>query len=174
VKKLIIFLLLVFLVGCKASFEDEYPMFKDQEHIYQIANYDEVISAFTVEEGAHLILFAFKECPYCQLTMPLINEAALELGFEKILYFDIKSMRSNNTAEYQLLLGYLDSKVGDLDIRDGEIRLTVPDLYVVKDGKILSHHIATFKRDGSYVLDLVEAEIEELLHLYKEMMQEAI
>jgi thiol-disulfide isomerase/thioredoxin len=175
-KVLLLLLILLMLGGCgqEKSFEEDYPMFADQEHVYSYSTYDEVVSAFTVTEGVSVVLFGFKTCPYCQLTMPIINQAALACGIEKIHYLDIKEMRDQETAEYLLLLGYLDSKVDDLDVRDGKKRLTVPDLYVIKDGEILSHRIATFKTASGYLLDLTEQEKDDLFNIYKQMFNEAL
>jgi hypothetical protein len=104
--------------------------------------------------------------------MPLINEAALKVGITKILYLDIYEMRKNNTTEYQLLLGYLDSKVGDLIEREGVKKIIVPDLYIVKDGEIVTHHIATLKdNDGAFISDLTENQKQELIDLYELMFQ---
>jgi thiol-disulfide isomerase/thioredoxin len=171
---LLLFLLLLGGCGREKNFEDEYPAFADQEHVYRLSTYDEVVSALTVAEGVNVVLFGFKTCPYCQLTMPLINQAALATGIEAIYYLDIKDIRDQKTAEYLLLVGYLDSKVEDLDVRDGQKRLTVPDLYVIKDGEILSHRIATFKTETGYLLDLTDQEKEDLLNIYKQMFSEAL
>nr|HPN60740.1 hypothetical protein [Bacilli bacterium] len=154
-KKTIILILLVLLgslSGCqKNRVEDDYPMLNGINHVFEKSTYQEVTKALTVASGVQVVLFSynphFYECPFCLAVMPIINDAALKMGIEKILYLDIYEMRKNNTTEYQLLLGYLDNKVGDLIVRDGVKKLIVPDLYVVKDGEIAAHHIATLKND---------------------------
>ncbi|MDD3106825.1 MAG: hypothetical protein PHP65_03355 [Bacilli bacterium] len=178
-KRILLMLLLIFisLSGCSSSsVEDDYPMLKEMEHVYVKSNYAEVTEALTVKEGVNIILFSYNphlyECPFCLAVMTLINEAALKVGVTKILYLDIYEMRKNNTTEYQLLLGYLDSKVGDLIEREGVKKIIVPDLYVVKDGEIVTHHIATLKDgDGAFIYDLTENQKQELIDLYELMFQ---
>lgn len=177
----LIILLNIFLIGCtkdneKKAFEEDYAYMKGQEHVYVKGTYDEVVNAFTVNQGVNVILFAFDpdfyECPYCMAVVPIINEIALEESINKIIYLDIYEMRMNNTAQYQLLLGYLDSKVDDLIVRDNVKKLIVPDLYVVKDGEILGHHIATIKdENGNFIKDLTEAQTNELKGIYRQLFE---
>ncbi len=174
-----VWLFLLILTGCSGraeTAEDDYPILQGIEHVYVKSNYEEVTEALTTKAGLNVVLFAydpdFYECPFCLAVVPIINEAALEVGVEKILYLDIYEMRRDNTTQYQLLLGFLDSKVGDLIERDGVKKLIVPDLYVVKDGEIVTHHIATLKDgDGAFIKDLTDAQKTELKELYVTMFQ---
>ena len=169
--------LMLFLSGCKTDpVVEDYPILEGVTHVYEKSNYEEVTQALTVLPGVHVILFAydpdFYECPFCLAVMPIINQAALNIGIEKILYLDIYEMRKNNTTEYQLLLGYLDSKVGDLIVREGIKKLIVPDLYVVKDGEIAAHHIATLKDENdAFIADLTEGQKNELRTIYENMFK---
>lgn len=156
-------------------FEDDYPMMRGVEHVYVKAGYEEVIEALTTAPGGHVIFFAFDtrqyECPYCLACVPLLNEVARELGIEKILYFDVYAMRKERTAEYVLLLGYLDGQVGDLLERNGRKEIVVPDVYVVKDGEILGHHIATIKDDDDrFVYDLNAEQKEAVKEIYRDLL----
>jgi len=180
-KKLIVLLLIIVglgLSGCSknSGIEEDYPMLREIEHVYVKGTYQEVVNALTVDKGVSVIYFAFDtnlyECPFCIATVPIINEVAIEEGIEKIIYLDIFEMRRDETAEYQMLLGYLDSKVDDLIVRDGVMKLIVPDLYVVKDGEILGHHIATVKNEsGSFVYNLDEEQTEELKTIYRNLFR---
>jgi hypothetical protein len=74
----------------------------------------------------------------------------------------------NNTTEYRLLLGYLDSQTGSILEKSGVKTLIVPDVYFVKDGVILSHHIATLTDDEShFILGLDETQKNALKDIYR-------
>lgn len=113
-------------------------------------------------------------CPYCAISLPILNEAALEKNVKEILYLDIFQMRKDyennldneNSKSYKWLLDFITNQVADF----GE-RISVPDIYVIEDGKILSHHIATFLGDdGKYIQDLTKEQKEELKKIYLDML----
>jgi hypothetical protein len=69
------------------------------------------------------------------------------------------------------LLGYLDGQVGDLLERNGRKEIVVPDVYVVKDGEILGHHIATIKDDDDrFVYDLNAEQKEAVKEIYRDLL----
>lgn len=174
----LVFLLFISLLsGCssgKSEFEKDYPMFKDIDHVYVKSNYEEVYNTLTKEEGYHVIVFAYDPdlyvCPYCMEVLPILNEVAVDEKIEKILYLDIRTMRIERTEEYLNLLDYIDNQVDDLEMKSEKLEIVVPDVYVVKDGKILGHHIATLKDDeGKFKLNLSDEEIDELKTIYKNL-----
>jgi len=174
---LIIVLLITVLSGCqkKDDFTQDYPIMRGVEHVYEKVEYDDIINAFTVKSGVHVVLFAFDtdfaECPYCIACVPLLNEVAIEMGIAKILYIDIYRMRQERTAEYLLLLGYLDGKVGDLLEKNGKKEIVVPDVYVIKDGEIIGHHIATIKDDADkFIFNLSEEEKNQVRNIYRQLL----
>jgi hypothetical protein len=151
-------------------------MFKNQEHVFQKVDYKQIKEALSSTTGTYIILFAFDpdfyECPFCFTCMPIINEAALAESVDQILYLDIYGIRTNNSEEYQWIVNNLDSRVDDLMIRDNQKRIVVPDLYVIKDGEILDHHIATFPNgEGGFMLDLTVDQKVQLKLIYQEMFQ---
>lgn len=182
--KINIFIILsfcLFLVGCsngKKAFEEDYQMFKGINHVYEKSNYDEVYNALTKKEGYQIILFAYDPnlaiCPYCIKILPIINDLALEVGIKKILYLDIRTMRVERTLEYLALIEYISEQFSDLEMKNDQIEIIVPDLYIVKDGKILGHHIATLKNEeGKYILDLNEEELKDLTTIYYNLLKQA-
>src|SRR5690606_27788076 len=145
-------LLVITLVGWsngKIEFEKDYAMFKDKEHVYVKADYKEVYNALTNSKDLQIILFAYDPdlyvCPYCMQVLPILNEVALEEEVKEILYLDIRTVRVERPEEHLALVNYIDEQVDDLEIRNSLLEIVVPDIYVVKDGKILGHHIATMK-----------------------------
>lgn len=179
INKISIFLLLgliIFLSGCtspKDKFEEDYQMFKNVDHVFEKVNYRSAYNALT-GKGKYVIVFAYDPdlyvCPYCMEVLPILNEAALESEVVKILYLDIRTMRVERTDEYTELIDYIFDQVDDLKSREGKLEIIVPDVYVVSDGEILAHHVATLKDDeGKYILGLDDNQKSELKDIYINM-----
>ncbi len=169
----------IFLISCKdngkRAFENDYQMFKGEEHVFRKVDYDTMYQEFTKSTEHRVIVFAFDpdlyECPYCMLLLPIMNEVALEEGLKEILYFDVYEMRKDRTNEYVDLVEFITSQT-DLEIRNDLHEIVVPDIYLVKNGKIISHHIATFKdEEGRFIFNLTEAEKEEIKSIYRDMFK---
>ena len=135
-KKIIIFCLLALaLVGCSipqtAKFEDDYPSMKDIKHVYLKTDYTTALNVILNETGVVILAFDTKKytCPFCLEVVPILNEIALEEEWDVIYYLDIYNMRMQNTGEYRLLLGYLDSQTNTILEKNGIKTLIVPDVY---------------------------------------------
>lgn len=107
-----------------------------QNNVFVYRSVDEIIKI--LEGGTGLVYLGFPDCPWCQAYVPMLNEVAKEEGIEKIYYYNIKDIRSNNTAEYQRIVKLLKNFLSKDD--EGNERVFVPDVYAVKEGKILSHN----------------------------------
>lgn len=94
-----------------------------------------------LENGTGVVYFGFPESTWAQIYTPILNDAAKENGIERIYYYNIKNIRSKNTSEYQKLVKILKNYLSKDD--EGNKRIYVPDVYIVKDGKILSHNNET-------------------------------
>lgn len=178
-KKILSIIVIFFvLVGCnpqnksKAKILSEYPNLKDKNHVFIEASFNEVIDLLNNKTG--VVIFSFSTCPYCQAVMPILNESAKQEDFTEVLYFDIYEIRKNKTDEYQQLIEIISKQVDDLAFEEDQTtpRITVPDVYFVKDGKIISHYIATFKdQDGKWIKDLTISQQNELKAIYREYFQ---
>ena len=176
-KKIIIslFLIVFLLTGCNNKENDkilqDYPNINDEHHVYKVATYHEVIDLLTNKTG--VVIFGFSTCPYCQAVMPLLNQSAKEVNYRRILYFDIYEMRKDKTDEYLNLVEIITKQVDDLAYdEEGTPRIVVPDVYFVKDGTIVAHHIATSKdENGNWIRNLSNDQQEELKTIYKSYFQ---
>jgi len=143
----IILIILIIFIGIKISksnipdnekFANEYTdVAKNNVFVYK--NTKEIIKI--LEGGTGIVYFGFPECPWCQSYVPILNEVAKEEGIEKIYYYNIKEIRSKNTKDYQKIVKLLKNFLTKDD--EGNERIYVPDIYVVKNGKILSHNNET-------------------------------
>ncbi len=93
---------------------------------------DEIVSRFS--SGSGVIFLGFKECPWCQRTAPLINQAA-ESEDVPIYYLDIRQERENESLAYQEIVRILSPHLPKDE--EGGVRISTPDISIVKDGEIL-------------------------------------
>lgn len=110
-----------------------------KNNVFVYRNVNEIIKI--LEGGTGIVYLGFKECPWCQAYVPILNEVAKDEGIEKIYYYDIKEIRSKNTKEYQKIVKLVKNFLSKDD--EGNERIYVPDVYIVKNGKILSHNNET-------------------------------
>lgn len=146
--------------------------------VFTKRNFSEIKNALEGNEKV-VIYFGYNpklyECPYCAIALPILNEAALESDVEEILYLDIYQIRKDyengleneNSESYKWLLDFITSQIPDF----GE-KILVPDIFVIENGKILSHHTATFMgEDGKYIKDLSVEEKQNLKEIYLDMLK---
>ena len=77
----------------------------------------------------------FPECPWCQAYVPYVEEVAKKVGIDKVYYFNILEDRKNNSEKYQKIVKILNEYIPNDE--EGNKRVFVPALIVVKEGKIL-------------------------------------
>lgn len=143
---IILIALIIFLVinGTKNKAKDNEKFANEytevgKNNVFVYRNFDEIIKI--LEGGTGIIYFGFPECPWCQAYVPMLNEVAKEEGVEKIYYFNIREDRQKNSKNYQKLVKLLKNHLSKDD--EGNERIFVPDIYAVKEGKILSHNNET-------------------------------
>lgn len=103
----------------------------DNAFIYKTE--EEIINI--LEHGSGIVYLGFPECPWCQSYVIYLNEVVKDNGLSTINYLNIKEMRENNTDNYQKIV----SLISDLLPYDenGNKRIYVPQVVVVKNGKII-------------------------------------
>lgn len=150
------------------------------------ASYEDIVNI--LENGTGVIYFGFKECPWCRNAVPVLIDAASELGIDKIYYYDNKNMRDkksldedNNiiveeegTKEYQklveLMYDYLPTYEG---LNDDTIkRLYFPTVVFVKDGKIINLHTSTVNSQEDPYKNLTNTQYAELKQIYMDGFNE--
>ena len=114
-------------------------------------------------DGSALFYIGYSSCPICNEAVPLINQAAKELGL-KVYYIDAYS-------ETYPLIDYYDEFIEVikpiLKLRDGEPILYTPHVVAVKNGEFVADIIGLGKVD-----DLsTEKNYEKALNAYKDVMK---
>lgn len=152
----------------------------DEDNPYVYATYDEVMDI--LKNGTGVIYFGFPECPWCRNMVPVLSDAAKELGIKKIYYFnaldmrDVKSLDDNGnivtdkegTKEYDELVKTLYDVLTPYEgLNDDSIkRLYFPTVVFVKDGKILNAHIGTLDSQEDPYVVLNKEQKNELKNIY--------
>ena len=128
------------------------------DNVYKYATAKEAIELF--KSDLAVVFFGFKECKWCQSYAPILNEYAKENNIETIYYVDIKEDRANNTDEYKELVALLETYLEQDD--KGNKRIYVPDVYFIKEGKIVGHNNDTSTEEGGDTQGYYEEHGEEL------------
>ena len=122
-------------VSDAAKFKSEYPrVAADNRFVY--ASEDEVLRVF--DSGSGVVFLGFPQCPWCQRLSEYVDRAARAEGIDKIYYLNIRDARANNNEVYQKLVKKLESYLDKDD--NGKPRIFVPDVSIVKNGKIIGRY----------------------------------
>ena len=115
-----------------AKFASEYTHTpKDNRFVY--ATSEQILEVF--EQGSGIVFLGFPECPWCQRLAPIVTTAAIDEGLDKVYYFNIRTARTENDATYQKIVEHLKPHLQTDD--QGNPRVTVPDVTVLKNGAIV-------------------------------------
>ena len=128
-------------------FKDEYNEVS-KDNIYEYATYDNVID--TIENETGIIYLGFSSCTLCKEIVPVLDEAAKDKGVKRILYYDFKDIRDNNTQEYQDLAELLSDYINEDD--EGNKRITAPTVIFVNKGNIVGVYIGTINSDNEEII----------------------
>ena len=126
-----------------ARFKAEYSKVADDNR-FTYATSEEILSKFS--DGTGVIFLGFPQCPWCQAIAPMLDEAAKAEGIDQIYYLNVRESRANNDETYQTLVGHLKDYL-DTD-EDGNPRIFVPDITVIKDGEIIGRYIQETTEDA--------------------------
>ena len=122
-------------VSDAAKFKSEYPrVAANNRFVY--ASDKEVLSIF--DHGSGVVFLGFPQCPWCQRLSEYVDRAARAEGIDKIYYLNIRDARANNNEVYQKLVKKLEPYLDKDD--NGKPRIFVPDVSIVKDGKIIGRY----------------------------------
>lgn len=112
----------------------------DKETVFvevSVAEMDEMIK----DSETFAVFFGYAECPYCNVLIPYLNDAALDAG-RRVAYINTRKnpeWKSNmDIDDYDLVVKYFKDYIDEDD--EGKLHLYVPDLYFINNGKIAAHH----------------------------------
>jgi len=156
--------------------------------IVKYSDYDEVFSI--LKDGTGVIYFGFPTCPWCRNLVPVLLDAAEEVGIDTIYYLnnldsrDVKKINDDGeivvekegTKNYYKLVDKLSSVLGEYEgLNDSSIkRLYFPTVIVVKDGKILGSQISTVDSQKDPYVKLNDSQYKELKDTLEDLMYKTI
>ena len=122
------------MLQAAANLREEYPDLPEENVVVRESAQATIDR---LKDGSGMVFLGFKECPWCQKLLPIANEAAAAEG-EKVYYLDIKAAREANSSEYLQLVAILSPYLQKDE--NGQPRISVPDVSIVKDGEIIGRH----------------------------------
>ena len=121
-----------------------------------------------LKEGTGILYFGYNTCPWCRNVIPILIESAKLMEIDTIYYVDIHhlDLSSIRGELYQILDSYLREN------ENGEKVLAVPDVYFVKEGKIVGQHRGAVDSYHNPYQEMKQEEKRELLNIYQEFIKE--
>lgn len=128
---------------------------------------DEVFDIIQNKTG--VIYFGFPGCPWCRNMISVLFEAAKNNNIDTIYYFNPRNVKKSDNDEYNKLKEILNEYLSEDE--NGQKVLYVPDVYFIKDGKIVGHHLGTVDSQEDPTISLTEEEKNELLDIFNELFE---
>ena len=154
----------------------------------------EIIDILNNKTG--VIYFGFSSCPWCRSVLPILEDAAREVGLAQVFYLDIQNIRDvleldeNNKVVtskegsngYYQIVELLDEYLSEYsltnekgeEISTGKKRLFAPTVVGVLNGEIVSFHEGSLDSQKSGYDALDDKEKEELKKIYVELIQKTL
>lgn len=159
----------------------------DEKNPIKYSNYEEIFDI--LDNGTGVIYFGFPECPWCRNFIPVLLDAAKEVGIERIFYLNNSSDRDTKelkdgkivttkeaTNNYNKLVEKLGDKLGSYNgLNDPSIkRLYFPTTVFVSNGEILDIHVATLESQTNPSKALTKQQYNELKNILIDNITEVI
>lgn len=157
------------LTSCKKTnqIEEDYPSLVGKDTIIHYVDGEDVVEKLSKKDNA-IIMFGFKNCPWCQSAISYVDEIAKEKGYEEVYYLDIKDMRDNEESEdrdiYLSIYNTIKEKIGNPD------KIYAPTVIVLKDGEITGYNegtVVSHERVDGTLPPMTDEQKEELRQIYR-------
>lgn len=139
------------------------PMSIEENNPIKYATFEEVEQLLT--SGTGVIYFGFPSCPWCRNMIPVLFDVAKGNNYDTIYYLNPRDLKVNEN-NYNKLIEILSPYLKELD---GEKVLYVPDVYFVKNGQVVGHHLSTVESQTDPRVSLNEQQIQELFDIYQNL-----
>ncbi|MDO5794721.1 MAG: hypothetical protein Q4Q00_11130 [Turicibacter sp.] len=123
-----------------------------------------------IEAGTGVLALSFPSCQWCQEALPILNQVAFNLGVDNVYYLNVRSLtRGEKEAEYEQIADLLQEHMATNET--GELVIYVPDVFFIKEGEVLAHHLGTIKDHNAKERQMTEQEREELVTTYTNLFK---
>lgn len=135
-------------------------------HVKYIKSGKELINVF--KSGTGIIYMGYETCPWCRNALPVLIDSIISNDVKNFYYFDIHNVSIKDVKDelYEILDSYL--KVND----EGNKVIAVPDVYALKNGKIVSHHRGCVDGYKNPYNKMNDEQVKELKNIYDQMIKE--
>lgn len=132
-----------------------------------------------IDNGTGVIYFGMPICPWCRNMINILIDSAKESGINTIYYYNPKEIRDQNTTEYQELVqklkDYLNTdtatqKETDANFDASKKRVYMPDVFFIKNGKVLGHHLGTLDEQEDPKIPLTADQKQKLKEEFNSLM----
>ena len=129
-------------------------------------NEDNIMKYLKEETG--IFYFGYNTCPWCRNAIPVLIDTVKENNIKTIYYIDIHKINISNIKKE--LFEYLGDNLREDE--EGNKGLAVPDVYFIKEGKIIGNHIGTVDSYYNTYKEMTNAQKEELSNIYESFIKE--
>lgn len=139
---LFIILLLGFIYVGKMEFKTDEPTESEKfvieheqvpdDHLFSYVNSQDAYSRI---KSSNVIMLFGVDSDWVGHYARIVDEAAKEVGIDKIYYYDITQDREDNNATYESITNYLDDYLLTMD--NGKRNIYGPTFIIKKEGKII-------------------------------------
>ena len=129
-------------------------------------NEEELLTFIKEETG--ILYFGYNTCPWCRNIVPVLIDTVKENNIDKIYNADIHKL--NISSIKKELYGLLNDYLREDD--ENKKVLAVPDVYFIKDGKIIGHHLSALDSYHNPYKKMTNKQKQELSNIYEEMIKE--
>lgn len=146
------------------KFAAEYSV--NKKNPFKYASIDEVLEIF--KNGSGIVFFSNSDDELCVEVASLLLESLDDESIKDVYYYNPQVIRDNNTDEYNELLDILESYLSLDD--NQELYLFLPDVYFIKNGRVIGHNNDLAVMDGSIDEILTTKRKKQLMNKYLELI----
>ena len=119
-----------------------------------------------LDSGTGVLYLGYSSCPWCRNIVPILIDVVKDNNLKRLYYIDIHNTNIKNTNLVEKLNDFLREDENNKKV------IAAPDVYVIKDGKVLSHHLGTVDSYKNPYSGMNEDEKSELRKIYNDMIKE--
>jgi len=121
-----------------------------------------------LKEKTGIFYFGYNTCPWCRNVVPILIDTVKENNIDTIYYIDIHNLDLSDIKEE--LFNFLGDNLREDD--DGKKVLAVPDVYFIKNGNIIGHHLGSVDSYHNPYKKMTTNEKKELSDIYNNYIKE--
>jgi predicted bacteriocin transport accessory protein len=122
-----------------------------------------------VKNSTGILYIGYPTCPWCRNIIPVLLNVGINNN-ETIYYVNSKKLKQDDIDVYNELINLLGDYLR-VDSQGNKV-LYVPDVYFIKDGKIVGHHLGSVSSQTNPKELLNDEQKQELYNIYEELLNE--